>query len=272
MKSVAESYSDKETQETRLPVELYHFWDEFNNHWYFTSGDVSFTYDANVYIPIVIKRGTIEYNQQIEATKVTIEMNHINQPAIQYILSNPIDRIWCQILKTFRDQSPIEPIVMFVGMLKNVNLQDLIAKIDCTGFEYFLKRNVPRYQYQSMCNYFLYSDDECDVDKDLYKTETTIESIDSTGLTITSADFALKDDDYFSWGYLIFENAKRMIIYHTGDTIKLRYPITDLAVDSAITVYAGCNRNVETCRDKFDNLDNFFGMPYIPVDNPVIWS
>lgn len=36
-----------------------------------------------------------------------------------------------------------------------------------------------------------------------------------------------------------------------------------------IYMYAGCNKLNTTCKDKFNNLHNFGGFPYIPVDNPT---
>ena len=36
-----------------------------------------------------------------------------------------------------------------------------------------------------------------------------------------------------------------------------------------IYMYAGCNKLNTTCKDKFDNLHNFGGFPYIPTKNPT---
>ena len=36
--------------------------------------------------------------------------------------------------------------------------------------------------------------------------------------------------------------------------------------------YPGYDGSPATCVDKFDNLDNFVGFPYIPSKNPVVWG
>lgn len=271
MKTETASYIEKDEKETRLPVELYHIWNESGTHWRYTSGDTTITYDGETFIPATIKRQAIEYNEGIESAKVNVIFNYVAQPAIQYIATNPVDITWIQVIKFFRDQSPYSGSTLFMGTIKNVSFNGPEATAECTGFEQFFRRQIPRFRYQPSCNYFLY-DDNCTVNSDNYKLGATIATVDSTGLILTGTNFGTKDDDYFTWGYLEYSTQKRMIIYHTGETIKIRYPITDLAAGSAVIVYAGCNKKVETCKDKFDNKINFGGHPFIPIDNPVFWS
>lgn len=271
MKTEEAEYIEKDEKETRLPVELYHIWTESGIHWRYTSGDSTITFEGETFLPATIKRGKIEFNEEIESTKVTFEINYIAQPQIQYLATNPVDITWVQVLKLFRDSSPYSASTLFIGTIKNVSFQGLSASTECTGFEHFLKRIIPRFRYQPSCSYFLY-DDFCTINKTNFQLDTDVTTIDDTGLVITNSDFALQDDDFYSLGYLEFNNTKRMIIYHIGDTIKIRYPITELVATDSITVFAGCNKTPEICRDKFDNILNFGGMPYVPIDNPVTWG
>lgn len=271
MKTESAEYIEKDEKETRLPVELYHIWNDAGTHWRYTSGDSTIIFETETYLPATIKRGPIEYNEQIESTKVNIQINYIAQPAIQYLATNPVEITWVQVLKLFRDSVPYSASSLFIGTIKNVSFQGLEANSECTGFEQFLKRGIPRFRYQPSCNYFLY-DSFCTIDKTNFQLDTTVTTIDSTGLTITNSDFALEADDFYSLGYLVFGNHKRMIIYHIGDTIKIRYPITELIATDSITVFAGCNKTPEICLSKFNNKDNFGGEPYVPIDNPVTWS
>jgi len=49
-------------------------------------------------------------------------------------------------------------------------------------------------------------------------------------------------------------------------------PFDDEVVGKQVIVYAGCDKTPQTCKNKFNNLQNFRGFPYIPVKNPVIWG
>ena len=38
----------------------------------------------------------------------------------------------------------------------------------------------------------------------------------------------------------------------------------DIAVSDGFTVTAGCDKQLETCKTKFDNVVNFRGFPHMP--------
>ena len=54
---------------------------------------------------------------------------------------------------------------------------------------------------------------------------------------------------------------------HAGSSLTLANPCA-LAVSDAVTLYPGCARNRETCKNKFNNILNFGGWPWIPLRNP----
>jgi uncharacterized phage protein (TIGR02218 family) len=128
---------------------------------------------------------------------------------------------------------------------------------------------LPKYRYQPICNNFLY-DDYCTIDKDTYKESTTVTAISTDLLTLTLNSIT-STTDYFKHGYVETEDhEKRMITAHTGLSITIRYKISGLEGGDAIDVYPGCDLNIETCRDKFNNVVSFFGHVYIPIDNPCL--
>lgn len=76
-------------------------------------------------------------------------------------------------------------------------------------------------------------------------------------------------------------SGERMTIREQTDTnppfsqvavLSLDLPIPGLKNGDAIEVYAGCDRSITTCRVKFDNKDNFGGMPSLPTENPFEWE
>jgi len=267
MKSASIAYIAKEEAIQRKPVELYHLWNDNGDHWRYTSGDVSVDFDGETYLPATISRGSIRFTAQIDLTSLVIKFGYLDDPALEYIAINPIEGIWIEVSKLHRDMDPLEAVILFSGQLKTVSFKGPVASATCIGFEHFLKKIIPIWRYQVNCNHFLF-DENCSLTKASYITSTTI-SLDATGLILTSSDFALQADGFFIRGEVIFGQESRTIVDHVGDVITLNYRMVTLIDGSAITAYPGCDGRIETCRDKFDNINNFLGFPFIPVDNPA---
>jgi len=56
-----------------------------------------------------------------------------------------------------------------------------------------------------------------------------------------------------------------------GAEISLFMPMPfDVSIGDTFTLYAGCDKRLATCRDKFDNVLNFRGEPHVPVSDDLI--
>lgn len=267
MKDLTQDYIDEEEAITRKPVELYHIWQDIGNDWYYTNGDVAVTYDGESYVPATLNRSSVSYNAQLEVTAMSISAGYLEDPTLEFIAINPIDLLWISVMKLHRDQDPLEADVIFIGQMKSVSFKGVQATINCVGFEHFLKNTVPIYRYQVSCNHNIFGT-LCAVTKTSYKT-TTVVSIDSTGKQYTSSDFALEVDGYFTGGEVISGNESRTIISHVGEVITLIYKMVEIVDGASVDAYPGCDGRPETCRDKYDNILNFLGFPFIPVENPA---
>lgn len=60
----------------------------------------------------------------------------------------------------------------------------------------------------------------------------------------------------------------RMIVGHTGINITLVSPMPSLVPGQAVRLYAGCDHSTTVCKNRFDNLANYGGFPWIPGKNP----
>lgn len=268
-KAVTQDYTDQEEARTRKPVEFYHIYREGGDeHWYYTSGDIAVTFDGNVYTPATMERDAIEYNSDMNVTTVKVRAAFITDPIIDFIVQNPVEVLWIQIMKLHRDQDPLEANVLFTGQMKSVTIKGAQGEAEVVGFEWYFKQQIPRYRFQPGCNNTLY-DDYCTINKASFTHAVTVSGVSADGLTLTSGDFDALADDYLVFGYIAFNDNLRLITSHTGNTIEIRYRIIGLTAGASATVYAGCDLKAETCRDKFNNINNFFGHPYIPVENPA---
>jgi len=267
MKDVTTDYIAKEESTERKPVELYHIWRDGGEHWRYTSGDVSVTYDSEVYSPAVLERSRTKYNSQLDVTTMQIKVAALSDLTIDFISVNPVEIFWISIMKLHREQSPLEADVIFVGQIKDVSFKGIQANVNCVGFEHFLKKTIPTWRYQLTCNHQVF-DTKCALTKASYKTTENV-TLDANKLVLTGTNFGLKDDGYFIGGEVVFGVESRAIVEHSGEEITIMYKFVELEDNDSVDAYPGCDGRVETCRDKYDNIDNFLGFPFIPVENPA---
>ena len=268
MKDVSAAYIAKEEAEQRKPGELYHIWRDGGEHWRYTDGDVSVTFDGDVYSPATLSRSSVRYDTQLEVTALTIDASHVNDPVLEFIAVNPVEILWVSISKLHRDQSPLEADVIFIGQIKNVSFKGIAASVNCVGFEHFLNQTIPKWRYQLTCNHMLF-DTKCTKAAADYKTTTAV-TLDSTGTELTSADFDALADGYFTGGKVVFGDETRTVTDHTGAVLTLMYKFKELENNDSVDAYPGCDGKIETCKDKFNNIVNFLGFPHIPVENPAL--
>jgi len=100
-----------------------------------------------------------------------------------------------------------------------------------------------------------------------YRVDGTVAAVSDTAVQVAAA--ASQPDGYFVAGMLVTANAgSRMIIGHTGINLTMVAPMPGLTAGMDVQLYAGCDHAVATCRDRFNNLTNYGGFPFIPVKNP----
>lgn len=281
MKTVDASYQSIEEGSERKPVELYHVWGQGSGvSWRYTSADETISRGGHDYLPAPVERQPISLGGDLNGTRMSLTIKALATPVVEYIASHPIEDLWIEVKKTFRDDT--NTLSIFLGLVKSVSFNGPTASVQCIGIEHLLQVQIPRFRYQSACNNRLF-DTRCRVDPNLFSTRDLAVSVSTDGLTLTTTGGTPPAGDVCRRGYALTQGYTvgsttysiaghtRMIVGHTAGTFKLRFrfPSDALKTGGRITVFQGCDLMPQTCRDKFDNLNNFFGMPYIPEKNPV---
>ena len=164
---------------------------------------------------------------------------------------------------------------MFIGKVSGAVLNGETADIESESRQkVVLEREVHNRMYQRQCP-FIWSSAECGVDRNRYKTTTTVTSIDETGRIITLASInnipALTGnapDDWFTLGIMTrtANNAYRTIESQKGNRFILGHSFLNIAVGDEVEIAAGCDKRIATCYGKFNN-DRFGGQTGIPNRN-----
>jgi uncharacterized phage protein (TIGR02218 family) len=141
-------------------------------------------------------------------------------------------------------------------------------KGEAKPFTFTLNQNMPRKILQPSCGWVL-GDAGCTIDLALFTSSNTV-GAGTNDIAITTNTAIVQPDGYFSQGVLRFTSGRNRrlsgaILDHTGNVLTLSRPFPfPVANGDGFTITAGCDHTQKTCLQKFNNLINFNGQPYIP--------
>ena len=170
-------------------------------------------------------------------------------------------------------------VLMRRGAIGQVRRGRLAFVAEMRSLAHMLNQTVGR-TFQHACDAEL-GDARCGVDLEdpVYKGTGTVAAL--TGQrSFTASGLASFDPDWFTLGRLTWTsgaNAGRTaeVASHTvraGDRhiALLEAPVRPIAPGDNFVVRAGCDKRLETCRERFANVVNFRGFPNIPGQDTVI--
>jgi uncharacterized phage protein (TIGR02218 family) len=162
-----------------------------------------------------------------------------------------------------------QPIEYWRGEVAAISVSGRVAKFRVPSvLAGKMKSSVPGTFYQSQCNHCLYSS-RCGISSEAYKLRTTVLNISSNGASLVLASSGGASQNWFKAGEIIraSDGERRMVVYQSGASIDLNYPFPNIKIGDTVDIYAGCDHTVGDCRDKFNNIINFGGHPFIPSSN-----
>lgn len=154
---------------------------------------------------------------------------------------------------------------------------DVVRFRSTTQFASLLVREVPGAYYQSYCNNVLY-DPNCGVARTSFDQAATVVAITAASKIVEVSTLGGSPTNWFKGGEMVRDSdgERRLIVANqtTGGQhyVHLNRLFRDLDPTDAITMYAGCDHSIGTCRDKFSNAVNHRGFPYISGKNLFRWG
>lgn len=123
--------------------------------------------------------------------------------------------------------------------------------------------------WQRSCNWSLYDSDTCKVNKADFTSTTEIVTVSDDAVTVLSDGVA---DHELKLGEIVNNRTgeKRLIVDNLANVITINYGFSDVLAGDEVNLSLGCNRLSDTCREVFDNADNFGGWRFIPRENPIL--
>jgi len=256
----------------------------------FTHGDTSYFYTSDrfdvalkwttngvvsseLYTATYIKRSNVKPSCAGDSTSVTITVDKDNAVAALFKGAPPDSPVKVAIYRLHEQDHALYD-KYYSGEVTQAAFEDSSCALTVV-LENWLTRKIPNFMRQFFCGNVIY-DASCRLSKEDYVKSIYIDGVN--GLTVTSADLAAYEENYFAGGLFYWNDNIRMISANSGTTLTLRYPFTTTPMGT-VNIYPGCDQLFKTCALRFGNTLNFTGCLYCPpefsddskVGNGVYW-
>jgi uncharacterized phage protein (TIGR02218 family) len=236
--------------------------------YYYTDYDADLSVLSNNYVSVPISRTRVVAVGTNSPSELVVRVPHNLGIVDELILKQPPRSVELELRRYHGNIANVS--IVWKGFVNSCRIvgREAELRIPSTMME-TLQSTVPSVNAQGMCNHVLY-DDRCAAVRASFTQTTTVSAIDGTDARIvTATTLSGAADQTYRGGEIIrtTDGERRLIVDQTGDVLTLVRAFRNLSVSDAIDVAQGCDHRVSTCNSKFDNLKNFGGIPYIPVEN-----
>lgn len=242
-------------------IELFKFI-EGASEFFFTSDNRDRVFDGDTYVSTVISRSNMLATQTISKSAIDISMSLSNADAFRWLTVLLDQELRLEIYIVGEAGTAIS----WQGRFRAIRATKAIITMTFEPIFTALRNPGLRRRFQRTCPYALYGA-KCKVDQSLHSTAGTASSIN--GVNVTVAEASTQPDGFFQGGIIEDLNGNpRFIASHVGSVLTLSRPLSGITAGSAVTIFPGCNRTTENCNNRFSNLEQFGGFPFMPLKNP----
>jgi uncharacterized phage protein (TIGR02218 family) len=247
------------------PVELYEFI-QGGQTWRYTSRGANVVALGHTWTAVPLRRSDVEQGAEINRGGIDLTFPRSNAFAAQF-LGYAADVVTTVTLYRGHTTDPdAEFAVYWKGRVAASKAAAGEVIIECESVFTSLRRPGLRARYQRSCRHALYGA-ACTLDPAGFAVSGLVTAVSGAVVSVDTA--ALQASGWYLGGMLRGPGGDlRLVAGHEGALLTLSRPIEGLEIGHAVQIYPGCDRGLATCETKFNNLDNFGGMPWIPVVNP----
>ena len=166
-------------------------------------------------------------------------------------------------------------LVVFTGQLGEVTWSPEGYEVDIVSYMKNLSVNIGNV-FTANCRHTLFSGAKtgqcgyCGVSKTAFTQTGSVSAITTNKWVFTISN--AQADGYYSNGLIKFTSGlnnglSAVIKSHAGNKVTLMLPTAfSINVGDTFEIQAGCDKTLDTCKTKFNNVNNFGGFPHIQTD------
>lgn len=241
----------------------------------YTNNNIDITVDSLLYSARAISRTKIVEERSKKGDQINVTLPGDDALVRRYVSAPPGARVELELTQFHRTDGAEEIITQFKGRILTVDFSDdnhkaiLVVK----GLTGALARTIPRFSYQGLCGHFHY-DSRCKVSdtNPAFEKFLVVTAVSGKILTFGASPSAGSfGSDFFQAGFIEFEGDFRKVTEQGGvgdNDLTLMLPFTTSPINATVRVLAGCQLRIAAdCRDKYSNVLNYGGWPYVPLLN-----
>ncbi|VEJ09753.1 phage BR0599 family protein [Actinobacillus delphinicola] len=248
------------------PVNLYQFIrGNKEKNYYFCDADIDIEINGQKWLAETISDTGRHLGENIS---VTLPSN--NPIAMLYRGMPPSQRVEVRIMRV--DYIAKEIQVVWIGTIVEAKREDIHqTKLISAGLSSTMDTAGLRLTWGKNCPYTLY-DVDCKVNPTKFGIKN-LEIVAIDGMSIVVNVPKALPDEWFMAGFIEWVDIDgvrevRAVTTHKGNRISLMGGTQKLSIGLRINVYPGCDGRVQTCKEKFNNVLNFGGIPHMPSKSP----
>ncbi len=263
---------------THSVVELYKISTVGMSTFTWTDANRGISFAGETYYPWPIKRSKISFSSDFrtDQTEITVAKNWGLERAVT---SDFLAGAFCQIHRVRMNSPSSDYTILFDGEIGNVQNQEMELTLRAHTLD-FLNVEVPKREYQVMCNWKLY-DQFCTMDAFGWMAGSCFLSSSPDGKNLYAGAFlgtsqVTFGSNYWNQGYIRVTSGanaelKREVSSHVGQSITVIPPFPfDVNAQDTFQIYPGCAHDTGDCENKFRNLLNYGGYPFIPKQDDIL--
>ncbi len=275
------SYDDGETSSFRGgTITLYRFQVNVNRFFRYTDSEKDFVWnegetDEEVFEAQPISSTDVTSTSLLDRTPYEIKVPKA-LPLAEYLKEFPPSYVMrAEVFLVHPELAPDERQRVFVGKLTGISTKGPEGLIICDTMDSSFRNPGLRRTYQRQCPHVLYGP-ACKATKTALGLEVLPLSAGPNTLALDAFPVS-SDPTHYLGGTVEWDiddgKVVRNIIgaYRDVDTLRLSLagPAGSAEVGGIVAVYKGCERTENSCSVRFDNILNYGGQPWIPLENPI---
>ncbi len=258
---------------TQSVVELYKISAVGMSLFTYTDSKEAVRYHGLTYTPYPIKREKVNFSVDLRVDQTSVRLAR-NWGLDRAVTANLLSGAAFSITRVRKEAPDHDNMLLFDGEIANIasGFSEIQLRAQTLDFLNFL---LPRREIQVACNWKLY-DKFCSVGVTTFQSSGVTSQASATGRILNSTTFSGETNEYYTLGYVEItsgdnKHLKRSISSHTSDAVTVipPFPFT-LAQSTSFKVVPGCRHDIGDCEDKFNNLINYGGFPYVPKQDAIM--
>lgn len=241
----------------------------------YTDADVPIEHEGVTYVPTVIGRAGIEASGSLDRKALEIDIEPQALIVEMYADNPPSVKVGLTIFQGHVTDTEVDYRVIWSGSVKNLNREPPYAKIIGEPLDTMMSRPGLRRYWMYGCPFVLYDSGTCRANKLTHRRILTPTLIGGNFIRFASGWSGAIDREKYIGGYVEWTDVdgnmqrRTMIDFGTTDDEVIIGNTRRLLSGQEVTLYAGCGRTTDDCRNLHSNIVNYGGQDKIPLENPV---